>query len=59
MSNIKNTIFETYKKVAENVVPDLKESKFYEKGYLTYQEFIDSGDHLVHKCPTWQWQSGQ
>ncbi|PHJ19118.1 autophagocytosis associated [Cystoisospora suis] len=32
------------------------DSSFIEKGTLTPQEFVDAGDLLNHKFPTWQWQ---
>jgi len=32
-------------------------SQFIEKGMLTPEEFIEAGDQLVFKFPTWQWQS--
>ncbi|CBZ54613.1 putative autophagocytosis associated protein [Neospora caninum Liverpool] len=31
------------------------ESSFLSKGTLTPQEFVDAGDLLTHKFPTWQW----
>ena len=33
----------------------LKESKFYEEGVLTPEEFIEAGNFLISKCPTWKW----
>jgi len=36
-----------------------KESKFVEKGTLTPEEFMEAGDQLVFKFPTWQWESGE
>jgi len=33
------------------------ESQFIEKGVLTPAEFVEAGDQLVFKFPTWQWQS--
>ena len=32
-----------------------KETVFLEKGTLTIQEFLEAGDTLVQKCPTWEW----
>lgn len=36
----------------------LKESQFAAKGVLTPEEFVEAGDMLVLRCPTWQWQAG-
>jgi len=33
-------------------------SEFLEKGILTPVEFVEAGDLLVNKCPTWSWQAG-
>lgn len=43
---------------AEYVTPVLKESQFAAKGVLTPEEFVEAGDMLVLRCPTWQWQAG-
>jgi len=43
---------------AEYVTPVLTESQFREKGVLTPEEFVRTGDMLVLRCPTWQWQAG-
>ncbi|KAL8425076.1 hypothetical protein Efla_001465 [Eimeria flavescens] len=32
-------------------------SQFVDKGTLTPQEFVDAGDLLVFKFPTWQWEA--
>lgn len=37
----------------------LTESKFLEKGLLTPEEFVNAGDQLTAKCPTWTWQAGE
>ena len=41
--------------IYSNLSSTLKESKFYEEGVLTPEEFIEAGDFLVSKCPTWKW----
>jgi len=33
------------------------ESKFYEKGVLTPEEFEAAGDKLCFVCPSWQWNT--
>lgn len=32
----------------------LKDSRFISDGVLTPEEYVAAGDHLTHKCPTWQ-----
>lgn len=39
------------------VTPVLQTSNF-ESGILTPTEFIEAGDFLVYKCPTWEWSAG-
>jgi len=39
--------------------PVLKASAFVDRGVLTPQEFVEAGDELVFKCPTWCWASGE
>lgn len=34
-------------------------SQFITQGTLTPNEFVDAGDQLVFKFPTWHWQSGE
>uniref|UniRef100_A0A7R9ZK15 Autophagy-related protein 3 n=1 Tax=Craspedostauros australis TaxID=1486917 RepID=A0A7R9ZK15_9STRA len=38
--------------------PTLKNSAFLNKGQLTPEEFVQAGDELVFRCPTWSWESG-
>ncbi|CAJ1389104.1 unnamed protein product [Effrenium voratum] len=35
------------------------ESKFLESGTLTPEEFVEAGDQLTFKFPTWRWESGE
>merc|ERR1719277_87943 len=52
-------IGDAYRSVASNVVNISGESRFVEKGQLTPEEFVEAGDQLAFKFPTWQWESGQ
>lgn len=42
----------------EWATPTLKESAFLTKGVLTPDEFVQAGDELVFRCPTWAWEAG-
>jgi ubiquitin-like-conjugating enzyme ATG3 len=48
---------EAYRGVAKGFMGVLKDSKFYDEGVLTPDEFVKAGDYLVQKCPTWKWCS--
>jgi len=45
-------------KTVEKVTPALSTSKFLEEGVLTPDEFVQAGDLLTYKCPTWTWEPG-
>lgn len=42
----------------EYLTPVATVSNLAESGCLTPEEFVQAGDFLVYKCPTWQWASG-
>jgi ubiquitin-like-conjugating enzyme ATG3 len=42
----------------EWATPTLKQSAFLEKGVLTPEEYVQAGDELVFRCPTWAWEGG-
>lgn len=43
------------KRIRETVTPARKTSAFLTRGVLTPQEFVEAGEQLVFKCPTWTW----
>jgi ubiquitin-like-conjugating enzyme ATG3 len=45
--------------VREYMTPKLTKSAFLEKGVLTPEEFVEAGDELVYRCPTWAWEGGE
>ncbi|CAM9709255.1 unnamed protein product [Hapterophycus canaliculatus] len=46
------------KRIRETVTPARKTSAFLTQGVLTPEEFVEAGEQLVFKCPTWTWESG-
>ena len=59
MNNLGHKLFKGYQDIVSKVKPTLKESKFYQEGILTPEEFIEAGDFLTQKCPTWKWMSAK
>lgn len=59
VDKIGNFIGGTYREIAKGFMNVLKESKFYEEGVLTPEEFVLAGDYLTQKCPTWKWCSNK
>lgn len=55
---IKNKANNMFMAVATPFVGVLTESVFKEKGLLTPEEFVQAGDQLTQKCPTWEWAAG-
>jgi len=49
-------IYEKWTEVANYVQNPLSTSKFLDEGVLTPQEFVEAGDLLVLKCPSWTWE---
>mmetsp|Transcript_10693 Transcript_10693/g.22221 ORF Transcript_10693/g.22221 Transcript_10693/m.22221 type:complete len:321 (+) Transcript_10693:39-1001(+) len=49
------TVLGSLRSVREWAYPQLTESAFLEKGVLTPEEFVNAGDELVFRCPTWEW----
>lgn len=58
LNSIKQTIHSTYVKTVEKVTPALSTSKYMDEGVLTPEEFVQAGDLLHYKCPTWTWEAG-
>jgi len=59
VSKAKYGMYKAATGIAASMMGTLKESRFLEKGVLTPEEFVIAGEHLTHKCNTWQWQSGE
>lgn len=49
---------DAYRSVVGSLQPISADSKFVEKGTLTPEEFMQAGEQLTFKFPTWQWESG-
>jgi len=52
-------IHDAYKGAVERITGPRTVSAFKEKGVLSVDEFVQAGDNLVAKCPTWSWESGE
>lgn len=57
MQNMKNSISRNYGNIREYLTPVLENTNFINKGVLTPDEFVKSGDHLISISPQWEWQS--
>lgn len=53
--SLKQKLHDTWVGVYESVTPPRTVSAFRSKGVLTPEEFVEAGDNLVNKCPTWLW----
>ncbi|XP_028753493.1 autophagy-related protein 3 isoform X1 [Neltuma alba] len=51
-------LHEAFKGTVERITGPRTVSAFKEKGVLSVTEFVEAGDNLVAKCPTWSWESG-
>jgi len=54
--NIAHRFMDNCRSMASYLTPIPTKSQFIEKGVWTPQEFVEAGDQLVFKFPTWQWQ---
>jgi len=52
-------IGDAYRSVVGSLTAASTESKFIENGTLTPEEFVQAGDQLTFKFPTWQWEAGE
>jgi ubiquitin-like-conjugating enzyme ATG3 len=57
VDKVSHFLGQKYREVASGFMNVLKDSKFYEEGVLTPEEYIHAGDYLTQKCPTWKWCS--
>lgn len=55
LNKAKQSIHKSYMETVASVSGPLMESKFIKEGVLTPEEYIQAGDLLVSKCPTWRW----
>lgn len=52
-------LHEAFKGTVERITGPRTVSAFKERGVLSVTEFVEAGDNLVAKCPTWSWESGE
>jgi len=50
-----NSIFNTYKKFADKIIPVMTNNNFVKTGMLTPNEFVKAGDYLVSNYVNWKW----
>lgn len=53
--NFKKSLYDTYKNIAEKVIPDLNNHDFISSGCLTKDEFKQTGDYLISQHNKWYW----
>jgi ubiquitin-like-conjugating enzyme ATG3 len=53
-----NNAVRLFRSTREWAAPVLGESAFLDRGVLTPEEFVMSGDHFTSCCPSWQWCEG-
>ena len=53
MHAIRHSLHEAFKSTVEAVTAPRSASAFLAEGVLTPAEFVEAGDNLVAKCPTW------
>lgn len=55
----KHRIGDAYRSVVSSLTVQHTDSRFIESGTLTPEEFIQAGEQLAFKFPTWQWEAGE
>lgn len=55
----KHRLGDAYRSVVSALTVTNTESRFLESGTLTPEEFVQAGDQLTFKFPTWQWEAGE
>ncbi|OLL27040.1 Autophagy-related protein 3 [Neolecta irregularis DAH-3] len=53
-----NRLHSTLTSWRERIVPINHVSSFDKTGTITPEEFVQAGDYLVYKFPTWKWEAG-
>lgn len=57
MNYFGHSIADMYRKVVSTFTSVSGESRFRELGTLTAEEFIEAGEQLARRCPTWVWET--
>jgi ubiquitin-like-conjugating enzyme ATG3 len=53
------SLFSGFHGFREFFTPHINDGSFMEKGWINAKEFVEAGDFLVYKCPTWRWSAGE